>query len=108
MKYTPNKDLTHACETLLLQDWAKRTGTPVDTLRRRLDRGWTIERALTTTPRNYEDQIEVNDTVRGLKDWLAIIGISHQALYESARNHKITTAEEISRRLKENPPNKEN
>lgn len=43
-----NRWITYNGETLCLADWAKRLGTGITTIQRRFDRGWSIERALTT------------------------------------------------------------
>lgn len=46
-----NRFITHRNETRTLSQWAKCVGVRPDTLRRRLDRGWDIERALATKTR---------------------------------------------------------
>jgi hypothetical protein len=43
-----NHKLTHNGETLTLMDWSIKTGIAFHTLSRRLTRGWTVEKALTT------------------------------------------------------------
>jgi hypothetical protein len=43
-----NRNITFRGETMTIADWAKRTGLRFLCLWLRLDRGWTIERALTT------------------------------------------------------------
>ena len=40
--------LTHDGETMLLAEWADRLGLKYHTLHKRLEKGWSIERALTT------------------------------------------------------------
>jgi hypothetical protein len=45
-----NKFFTHDGQTQILADWARSTGLGEGTIRRRLDRGWPIERALTAPP----------------------------------------------------------
>lgn len=46
------RKLTLNGETLCLTDWADRIGIRGDNLRRRLTKGWSVERALTTPPRS--------------------------------------------------------
>lgn len=46
-----NRFINHRNETRTLSQWAKYAGIHPSTLRRRLDRGWDIERALTTKAR---------------------------------------------------------
>jgi len=46
-----NRLLTHAGETLPLVAWSERTGIAADVIVKRLDAGWTTERALTTPVR---------------------------------------------------------
>ncbi|MEV5950427.1 hypothetical protein [Streptomyces sp. NPDC051993] len=43
-------------ESRVLADWVDRTGISESTIRRRLERGWSVERALTATPRYGRDQ----------------------------------------------------
>lgn len=43
-----NRFLTHAGETLVIQDWAIRIGIDHTTLVNRLQRGWTVEKSVTT------------------------------------------------------------
>lgn len=39
--------LTHAGKTMMLSEWADHTEVHEETIRRRLDAGWSVERALT-------------------------------------------------------------
>ncbi|MEU2098663.1 hypothetical protein ABZ741_21460 [Streptomyces globisporus] len=43
-------------EARVLADWVDRTGISESTIRRRLERGWSVERALTAPPRYGRDQ----------------------------------------------------
>ena len=43
--------LTHKGKTMCLSDWAKELGINRNTLRRRLDKGWSVEKTLDTPPR---------------------------------------------------------
>jgi hypothetical protein len=47
-----NKILTHNGESLCLTDWAKRIGLNASTLFKRIEAGWTVERAITTPHRS--------------------------------------------------------
>jgi hypothetical protein len=46
-----SRKLTHAGETLTITEWARRTGLSQSGIARRLDAGWTVERALTQPSR---------------------------------------------------------
>jgi hypothetical protein len=43
-----NRMVTHDGRTLCLTDWAEEFGIPVDTVYRRMKRGWSVEKALFT------------------------------------------------------------
>lgn len=43
-----NRMVTHDGRTLCLTDWAEELGIPVDTVYRRMNRGWSVEKALFT------------------------------------------------------------
>ena len=45
---TNNRKISFQGRTMILVDWAKETGFSESTIRRRLNRGWSVERALTT------------------------------------------------------------
>lgn len=49
-------------ETLCLAEWCERTGLPEALIRKRLSRGWTVERAL-TTPKNPAGKYPSTDEV---------------------------------------------
>jgi len=51
--YRSSRYVTFNNETLTVSEWAKRLGIKIHTLFHRLDRGWTIQRALTTKIRPY-------------------------------------------------------
>jgi len=46
-----NRLVTHNGETLALAEWCERFGKPCDTVKKRLDAGWPVEKALTTAVR---------------------------------------------------------
>ncbi len=46
-----NRLVTHNGETLALAEWCERFGKPRDTVKKRLDAGWPVARALTTPVR---------------------------------------------------------
>lgn len=48
-----NRMLTFNGETLCATEWATRTGISPELLHWRLGAGWTMERALSTTPQPY-------------------------------------------------------
>jgi hypothetical protein len=54
----PSRTLTYNGETLPLPTWAERIGISLAALYHRLNRGWTIERALTTPPRGQAMTIQ--------------------------------------------------
>ena len=45
---------THEGQSLPVSEWAKRLGIAPSTLRRRLDRGWSVEKALTAPVDNHQ------------------------------------------------------
>lgn len=51
-----NVNLTHGEETMCLSDWARRIGLTKASLKERLERGWSIEEALTTPPKKPTDK----------------------------------------------------
>jgi hypothetical protein len=50
--HSRNRWITFNGETLCLMDWSRRIGIASPNLAKRLDKGWSIEKALTTPPRN--------------------------------------------------------
>ncbi len=48
-----NRTLTFQGRTQCMSAWTEELGWPKSVLETRLGRGWTVERALTTPPRNY-------------------------------------------------------
>jgi hypothetical protein len=103
MRYESSVELTFNNETKTLVEWANQTGLSYKTLSSRLHRGWPVEKILTQRIEHHEAEIEVNGVVMGLKEWCGYLGISHQALYKSARLRTISTAEEVQRRFRDNP-----
>lgn len=51
-----NRHIEWRGESRVLADWVDRTGISESTIRRRLERGWSVERALTAPPRYGRDQ----------------------------------------------------
>lgn len=45
-----NRYLTHGGETLLMIEWAERLGCPSSVIHKRITRGWSVEKAVTTPP----------------------------------------------------------
>lgn len=46
-----NRYLTHNGHTLAMSEWSRRSGIPYYALKMRLNRGWAVDKALTTPPR---------------------------------------------------------
>ncbi len=70
-------------EMLCLQELAERLGMNKTTLRKRLKRGWSIERASETRPRHQPRQrlLEFDGKTQSVADWADQLGMSRQTLY---------------------------
>ena len=103
MKYEPTNFYTHDEETKTLKDWAADIGAPSRTLQNRLNRGWPLERVLTSPSKAKVDTIEINGLVLPPRTWISYLNITHQALYKAAIAHNLTPAEEIKSRFRKKP-----
>lgn len=69
---------------MLLPDWARETGMPLQTLKARIRQyGWTIERALTTpigAPRINSRMLTINGRTQPMCQWAREVGIDYQTL----------------------------
>ena len=76
-----NRLITFNGETLTLIQWSRRTGLHKNTLQRRLDRGWSDERALLTPPRKQKGKGSTDELeqMRNLREW----GFTHQEIAET-------------------------
>jgi len=79
--------ITHGGETCTLTEWARRAGISVTTLAGRLDRGWTVQDAI-TKPSNHAGQcrrtglhlITHDGQTHSITEWAKILGISSAAI----------------------------
>lgn len=64
-------------ETKLLCEWADVTGIPAARIATRINRGWSVERALTTPPTRWRGPIlEVNGSALSITQLAALTGLS--------------------------------
>jgi hypothetical protein len=84
-----------------LKDWAVELMIPYETLRYRIRRGWPLNKVFGNPQRIKTDKVEVNDILIPFNVALKLVGVSHVALYKSAKRRHLTPAQEIQRRLKE-------
>lgn len=78
-----NHLITYQGQTLCLQEWSDRLGINKATLRKRLDRGWSVERALAESPRNQPREILLtfNGKTMNVAEWATVLGIPAPTLY---------------------------
>ena len=103
MTFETSNFYTHDGETKTLKDWAAAIGVPYRTLQNRLNRGWPLERVLTSPSKVQVDTIDINGLVLATKTWISYLNITHQALYKAAIAHNLTPEEEIKRRFRKKP-----
>jgi hypothetical protein len=72
-----NRMVTAFGETMNMQEWSRRTGIKLTTLRGRLDRGWDAERAL-TAPR--QRMLTAFGETLPVREWCRRTGIKRKAL----------------------------
>lgn len=76
-----NRMLTLNGETLCLSAWSEKTGIPYQVLIHRFERGWTVERALTTTARKTPKIFIECDGLRlTIRGWAKFLGINSTTL----------------------------
>ena len=85
--------------TLSLSNWQDRTGIPHRVIRWRISLGWTPEQCVGFEDRppvdRYIVRIRAKGNVLSIRDWSAITGISHQAIYDRFINNKWTALEAL-------------
>jgi hypothetical protein len=80
--------ITWRGETLALWAWAARTGLPYPALQVRLDRGWSIDDALTRPLRKLKRLIEFNGERLTLRQWAQKTGIPYRTLVVRMRANR--------------------
>lgn len=104
-----NTNLTFAGRTMCLQDWATQVGIGPPTILRRLQRGWSIEKALTTKAirRTHTDAGEklyvLNGRKQHLAAWSRELDISPAAIL-----HRIQSGWSVKRALTTPKPERPN
>mgnify|MGYP006278548011 CR=1 FL=1 len=95
--------ITYQGKTQSLKTWAKDLGLDYGTIFSRFHRGWELKDvfAIPVTPKT--DTIPLNGTAISFADAIKLLGISHQALYKSAKRRNLSPAEEIQRRFSLQP-----
>ncbi|WP_029151490.1 hypothetical protein [Methylovulum miyakonense] len=78
------------------------TGVNPSTFRTRVQRTGSVESALAFSPK-----LTLNFPINGidltLDEWCHYLGVSHQAIYKTARKRNLTSLQELQRRFKEQP-----
>ena len=69
-------------ETHSISEWSEIVGIGIETIRHRINSGWSIEEALTkpAQKRTRPDKIEFNGEIHTLSEWSRICGISLEAI----------------------------
>lgn len=78
-----NHLITYHGETMCLQEWADRLGLNKTTLRKRLSRGWSVERAFGESPRKQPREILLtfDGQTMNVAEWASVLGIPAPTLY---------------------------
>ena len=78
-----NRVLTFNGKTQCLSAWAEEMRMPSQVLVHRLNRGWSVERALCQSARTCQQlaAIEFRGTIATLRGWSRILGIGYSTLY---------------------------
>lgn len=72
-------------ESLTLTQWVERLGVPQSTIRRRLARGWSVEKTLTTKGFS-ENKITFNGKTLNISEWAKKKGIRYNTLHGRLSN----------------------
>lgn len=76
-----NRNLTYNGETHDVEQWSEIVGIPAKTIRARLDKGWSAERALTSKTDSHRISYLINGEKRYLKDLAKEYNINYNTLY---------------------------
>lgn len=82
-----NRRLTFDGRTQTMAEWARELGMGVTTLHERLDMGWSIERALTTSVRGRRF-ITYQGKTQSVADWARELGLKGATLYNRLNRDK--------------------
>ena len=72
-------------ETHTTKEWAKKAGISYQALCGRLDRGWDVEKAV-STPNQFYRTLEYNGVTHKIKEWAEIIGVSPATIHWRLQN----------------------
>ena len=75
-----NHNITFNGKTMCLLDWTKKLGFKKNVLSMRLQKGWSIEKALTTPARKNRNGLTYNGDTKSMLDWANEIGIKPTTL----------------------------
>ncbi len=77
-----NHEITFDGRTQCLQEWADEVGLNKATLRKRLRRGWSVEKALGQSARDQSERLlEFKGATRNVTEWAKALGMSATTLY---------------------------
>lgn len=77
-----NHLITFNGKTQCLQEWAEEFGLNKATLRRRLQRGWSVERAFGEAAKHHSERLlEFNGTTQSVAEWAKALGMVASTLY---------------------------
>lgn len=82
-----NRNLTYNGETHNVEQWSVLTNIPPKTIRARLDKGWSVERALTNSTTDHRIAYFINGEKRYLKDLAKEYDINYHTLYNRLFNY---------------------
>lgn len=80
-----NNLITYKNETKCLIEWSEILGIKPETIRARLNYGWTLEETFNKKVGNYGDLIKFNNEERSISEWAEILGIKYSTLYNRLR-----------------------
>jgi hypothetical protein len=92
------KQYTYDGVTLNLRAWSERLGIDLDTLRSRLDKGWTVEQALTRTVYAHHPRrvYEYEGKFKTINQWEQQFGLASNILYYHIVRRGKTVAEALA------------
>lgn len=94
-----NRYIEHNGETKTIAEWAKIAGVERSVLRGRIDRGWTMEKAMSTpngSTWSNRKKITYNGETHTIPEWAKIIGINESTLRDRLTRRGWTTEKALT------------